>query len=146
MTYLRNICAQFGVGLDETSSDEDVHGFDCAVKYRIGSVPVQVKCTSKNFSRDTHLTMPVEDGWKEAWTGYTSGPAYFLVVRVPETAEEWIDHAVDHQTTHRAAAYWERIDKREIGSSIQVQRSNRFSASTLQGWYEDVLRANGVST
>jgi hypothetical protein len=145
VAYLRNICAQFGVGLDETSPDEDAHAFDCAVKFRVGNVPVQVKCTSKSFSGGTHLTMPVKQEWKEAWAGYIAGPAYFLVVRVPDTADEWIDHTVDHQTTHRTAAYWERIDGREIGASIQVHHSNRFSASTLNSWHEDVLRANGFA-
>lgn len=46
VAYLRSVCAQAGVGLSETSADEDVLAIDCDVKFAEGVVGVQVKCTS----------------------------------------------------------------------------------------------------
>ena len=38
VSYLRNICAQAGVGLNETPADEDVLAVDCDVVFPEGSV------------------------------------------------------------------------------------------------------------
>lgn len=46
VSYVRNICAQAGIGLIETSPDEDVLATDCEVEFKEASVRVQVKCTS----------------------------------------------------------------------------------------------------
>ncbi|WP_432246286.1 DUF4365 domain-containing protein (plasmid) [Arthrobacter sp. G.S.26] len=147
VAYLKNVCAQFGVGLDETSADEDVNAWDCAVKYVINSVPVQIKCTSSDFTAsDPHLSWPIKPAWRSKWSNYRGGPAYFLVVRVPSSPDEWIQHDADDQTLHQAAAYWARIDAATLGSSIRVNRANRFTAATLQLWHDDMLADFGLVT
>lgn len=145
VAYLKNVCAQFGVGLDETTSDEDVNGWDCAIKYLVNSVPVQIKCTSADFTADEpHLSWPVKPAWKSKWSAYRGGPAYFLVVRVPSSPDEWIQHGLDDQTIHRTAAYWARIDPAQMGASIRVDRANRFTAATLQHWHDEMLAEFGL--
>ena len=53
-------------------------------------------------------------------------------------------HGTDDHTLHRTAAYWARIDSVELGSSIRVNRANRFTAATLQLWHDDMLADFGL--
>lgn len=145
VAYLRNICAQSGYGMSETSPGEDAMAIDCKIECYSGDIRVQVKCTEKDFtSQLDHLSMPVEDGWKEKWSAYGIYPAYFLVVRVPRGCDNWIVQNGDHTTLHQTAAYWTKIDVASIGSSIKVSKSKRFTSETVSAWENELLRLNGL--
>lgn len=138
IAYFQNICAQFGVGFDETSPDEDVLAIDGTVQFPILPVRIQVKCTKKGFGSSGHLSWPVSEEWKTKWAR-NFGPAYFVVVQVPsDTPGDWIQYDLADSTTHRSTAYWARIDPSSMGSSITIQRQNRLTPDTLAQWNADL--------
>lgn len=139
IAYFQNVCAQFGVGFDETSPDEDVLAIDGTVQFPALPIRIQVKCTKKVFGPRESLSWPVTEEWKTKWAR-NFGPAYFVVVQVPnDVPGDWINYDGASTTMHRSTAYWARIDTKSMGSSISVQRSDRLTAATLAAWNADLL-------
>ena len=139
VTYVRSICAQAGVNLQEMSPDEDVLAVDCDIKFPRGIVSAQVKCTSGLKIGGRSASWPVKDEWVRKWQANLL-PVYFIIVIVPGEAAEWIKHDPIEGTFHRTAAYWRRIHRdEEIGKRISVPKSQRFQESTLNLWYSDLL-------
>jgi Domain of unknown function (DUF4365) len=137
VAYLRSVCAQAGVGLNETSPDEDVLATDCDVQFREGNVRVQVKCTSGYDIAGRSASWPVKDHWLRAW-GSAKLPVYLLLVIVPKTISDWVEHQ-EEGTFHRTAAFWRRLRMEEIGSRLHIPKTQRFSESTLMQWHADLL-------
>jgi len=139
IAYFQNVCAQFGVGFDETSPDEDVLAIDGSVQFPALPVRIQVKCTKKSFGSAGVLSWPVTAEWKTKWSR-NIGPAYFVVVQVPtDVPGDWIDYDDADITTHRSTAYWAKIDPTSMGASITINRTNRLTAETLASWNADLL-------
>jgi Domain of unknown function (DUF4365) len=138
VAYVRSICAQAGVGLDETSPDEDVLAADCAVRFAVANVSVQVKCTSGLTIRGRSASWPIRREWAKKWQESWL-PVYFVLVIAPDDADEWIDQR-DDGTFHRTAAFWRRIRRDEsLGSRIDIPKSHRLQASTLGLWHADLM-------
>lgn len=139
IAYFQNVCAQFGVGFDETSPDEDVLAIDGTVQFPALPVRIQVKCTKKAFGQTGSLSWPVTVEWKAKWSK-NFGPAYFVVVLVPnDVPADWITYDGADCTMHRSAAYWARIEPDSMGSSITIRRTNRLTPDTLGEWNADLL-------
>lgn len=139
IAYFQNVCAQFGVGFDETSPDEDVLAIDGTVQFAALPVRIQVKCTKKAFGPNDVLSWPVTEEWKSKWAKNV-GPSYFVVVQVPsDMPGDWIDYNGADITTHRSTAYWARIEAATIGASIAIARTNRLTAESLASWNDDLL-------
>jgi hypothetical protein len=139
IAYFQNVCAQFGVGFDETSPDEDVLAIDGTVQFPALPVRIQVKCTKKVFGSTGVMSWPVTEEWKAKWSK-NFGPAYFVVVQVPnDVPGDWIDYNGAGITTHRSTAYWARIDPASMGASITIPRTNRLTAESLASWNADLL-------
>lgn len=146
VSYLRSLCAQAGVGLTESSPDEDVLATDCDVKFAQGIVSVQVKCTSQFTIGGNSASWPVEETWLRKWDEILN-PVYFLLVLVPADCGDWLDHD-DAGTMHRTAAFWRRIKPEEITTSISVSKSQRLTVDTFDTWRADLLvgyNADGTS-
>ncbi|WP_133833163.1 DUF4365 domain-containing protein [Arthrobacter sp. JUb115] len=144
VAYFQNVCAQFGVGFDPTSPDEDVLAIDGTVQFAELPVRIQIKCTKKRFNSNHQLTWPIDNQWKRKWE-QNFGPAYFVVVQVPnDTPERWIGYEGKESTLLHATAYWTRIETANIGSSIAVNRSSRLTSKTLALWNQDLV--NSFST
>lgn len=139
VAYVRSICAQAGVNLQETSPDEDVLAVDCDIKFRKGPVSAQIKCTSQLKIHGRSASWPVESKWVNKWK-LSLLPVYFVIVIVPDEVAEWIEHDPAEGTFHRAAAFWRRIRPDEqIGTRLSIPKDQRFQASTLDAWYSDLL-------
>lgn len=137
LSYLRAICAQAGVGMDENSPDEDVLATDCTIKFREGYVCVQVKCTSTLKVKGRSASWPLDEGWVRKWEDCLL-PVYFVLVIVPDDSGAWLDHRPG-DTVHRAAAFWCRIRPDQLGSRINVPKSQRLTAATLERWHADLI-------
>lgn len=144
MAYFQNVCAQFGVGFDETAPDEDVLAIDGAVQFAELPVRIQIKCTKKPFGANQQLAWPVSETWKSKWR-QNLGPAYFVVVQVPnDLPDQWIAYDQTDSTLLYATAYWSRIDGHSPDASIAVSRSNRLTSQTLAEWNDDLIRSFSV--
>src|SRR3954447_7261777 len=67
VSYVRNICAQAGFGLNETSPDEDVLATDCDVVFMEANVRVQVKCTSGLTLGGKTKSWQLKSAWLRKW-------------------------------------------------------------------------------
>lgn len=137
VSYLKNICAQAGVGLTESSPDEDVLAIDCGVEFAELSVRVQVKCTSSLTIGGRVKRVPIEVGWLEKWRRSVV-PVYLVVVVVPRNVGTWIEHKGDG-TMHMTAAFWARIDDSIAPPSVRIPSSQRLTSETLDLWHQDLL-------
>lgn len=86
VAFLRAVCAQAGVPMQETSPDEDVFAVDCTADFAEGPVFVQVKCTSTLALAGASASVALEDKWKERWARRLN-PVYLLLVLVPSDVE-----------------------------------------------------------
>jgi hypothetical protein len=141
VSYVRAVCAQAGVGFQETSPDEDVLAVDGDVKFREASVGVQVKCTSTLKIGGRTASWPLEPGWVRKWAEARL-PVYFILVIVEKDISKWIDHR-GAGTLLRAAAFWKRITPAELSSSISIPKAQRFTADTLPIWRTELLSCFG---
>ena len=137
ISYLRNICAHAGVGLTETSPDEDVLAVDCDVSFPAASVRVQVKCTSSFKIGGYSASWSIKPQWREKWQD-SAVPVYFVIVIVPSKLPLWLDHN-SGGTFHHTAAFWSKIDASKLGTTISVPKSNRLTMATLPEWNNDLL-------
>lgn len=138
VAYLRTICCQAGVTIHEPEPDSDVLAVDCSIWYPQGDVRVQIKCTSKWTIAGRSLTFPIEQEWVRKWDENIF-PVYFVVVLVPTiTVHRWLRHDQDG-TFHQAAAFWVKLPQGDIGSSIEVPKTQRLTARTIWAWHQDLL-------
>lgn len=147
VSYVRSICAQAGVGFQETSPDEDALAVDCAVEFKEANVRVQVKCTSTLTIAGRRASWPVEPGWVRKWAESLI-PVYFVLVIVPAgDPTEWLDHR-PAGTLHKTAAFWRRIDPVNLGSRIDVPKKQRLTIETLHTWRTEMLHCftNGAKS
>ncbi|MFD7308550.1 DUF4365 domain-containing protein [Promicromonospora sp. NPDC059942] len=141
VSYVRSVCAQAGVGINETSPDEDVLATDCDVKFREASVNVQVKCTTRFTIQGRTKSWQLEPSWVEKWSDSLL-PVYFVLVTAPRDFEDWIEHT-DLGTVHKTAAFWKRFDPNTDQASITLPVAQRLTADTLATWHSDMLAAFG---
>lgn len=137
LAYMRSVCSQAGVGMMESSPDEDVLAVDCSVALPPADVRVQVKCTSKwNLSGHT-LSFPIEEAWVRKWDQNLM-PTYFVVVIVPNTSgENWVSYEAEG-AFHHAAAFWARIP-RGVSGSLSIPKSQALVPKTMDIWNQQVL-------
>jgi hypothetical protein len=136
VAYMRSICAQAGVRMSETSPDEDVAAIDCTVDMPAAGVRVQVKCTSRLTITGTSASWTTKPEWLAAWHA-ARVPVYFVLVIVKDPVADWLDHPVD-LTRHHAAAFWRRITLADVGTSIDIPKSQRLTAATMDTWNADL--------
>ena len=137
VTYLRNVCAQAGVGFEETPPGEDVLAVDCEVKFAESSVRVQVKCTSRLTIKGLTKSVDLDKVWRLKWS-QSIIPVYILIVIVPTNSSTWLEHT-DEGTMHKTAAFWARVDFGMVKRSIKIPKSQRLTADTMKVWHEDLL-------
>jgi hypothetical protein len=137
VSYVRNICAQAGVGLTETSPDEDTLATDCDIQFAEGNVRVQVKCTSTMALAGSTKSWSLKPVWLRKW-GESLIPVYFVLVVVPSQEGTWLTH-LDDGTLHRTAAFWQKIEVADLTTSIRIPRTQRLTASTLSTWHADLI-------
>ncbi len=140
VAYLRTLSAQAGLAFDETASGEDVDAIDCSLVYPgRARAEVQVKGTTRAFTKGSTLGFGVHESWRRKWSDLKV-PGYFVVVKLWEQdCNGWIRH--DEQTTcHIATAYWTRIDPTAIPKTIKVEQSRPLTLATLREWAIDVRR------
>lgn len=139
VAYLRHICAQAGWPMTETSPDEDVMAVDCSLDFLEASVRVQVKCSSAFTLRGRSASWPLEESWVRKW-GQFHTPLYFVLVKVPDDASQWLQH-LDDGTMHRTMAYWKKVEQADLNAKrITLLKGNRLAAATLGQWRSDLLR------
>jgi hypothetical protein len=137
VSYVRNVCAQAGFGLNETSPDEDVLATDCDILFAEGNVRVQVKCTSGSSLGGKTKSWRLKPEWLRKWD-QCHLPVYFILVVVPSKEPSWLEHRADG-TLHRTAGFWQRVRTEQLGKSISIPRTQRLTASTLPSWHRDLL-------
>jgi hypothetical protein len=139
VSYVRNVCAQAGFGLNETSPDEDVLATDCDVVFMEANVRVQVKCTSRLTLGGKTKSCQLKPGWLRRWE-QSVVPVYFVLVVVPPSEPTWLDHRADG-TMHRTAAFWQRVRTEQLDKAISIPKIQRLTAETLSIWHRDLLAA-----
>lgn len=129
----------------ETRPGEDHYAIDAYVHLDKGVVPVQVKCTTKQFTARAprHINWAIEPEWWDKWCE-DSAPVFILLVHVPDSTKKWIDYTSDDITKHHTAAYWVQVDKSlpSAPSSIDVARDQRFTLATLGEW--NIIHQRGL--
>lgn len=138
VAYLRSICAHGGVGLLETSPDEDVIAVDCEIQFAEANVRVQVKCTSGLTIGGATKSWRVSETWVGHWRA-SLVPVYMVIVVVPDDVVDWLEH-VNDGTMHRTAAFWGRVDTVSDAPSITIPREQRLTVDTLVLWRTELLR------
>ena len=142
VSYVRSICAQAGVGMTETSPDEDVLAVDCDVKFVESSVGVQVKCTSQFTITGRQSSWKIEPSWRDSWAK-SKVPIYFVLVIVAGEAPDWLEHR-QKATLHHTAAFWCRVDKLSSDAkSVTVPKSQRLTVATMETWHADLSACFG---
>jgi len=145
--YVAKLAAQAGYPWQATAAENDVHSFDGFVGIHPGTqLSVQVKCFRGSFKRSK--SYPVHPAWRQNWSTLVQ-PAYFVVVEVPRIVGDWMQHDSRARTTlEHASAYWTRIDPLRVDQkSIQVQSTDRLTASTFEVWrqqFVDYMEAKGL--
>lgn len=137
VSYLRNLCAQAGLGLSENEPDEDAMAVDCLVRFSEASVNVQVKCTGSRLASGGPASISVRSHWVDGWRRQAL-PVYFVVVQVPARSSQWITHEPS-KTIHGSRAFWKRIQVADLGRSIRVDTSQRLTIDTFDSWHQDML-------
>lgn len=137
VAYLRSICSQAGMPMQENSPDEDVLAVDCDVKFAEAPVLVQLKCTSKLKLTGQTASVALKPDWCTKWAAQKV-PVYLVLVVVPKNVGEWLTHQ-EGGTFHATAAYWVRVYGNE-GASVKVPKDQRLSAETFEQWHRE-LRA-----
>ena len=95
VAYLRSICSQAGVMMSETDPDEDAIAIDCTLNLGVGTVSVQVKCTSQ-FKLERPLGFMADEGTLAGVWTRSMLPVYFLLVVVDvQDRAAWLDHRSD---------------------------------------------------
>lgn len=141
VSYLRAVCSQAGVPMDETSPDEDIHAVDCKLNFPEIPVPVQVKCSSRHDLGGRAPFVDVTERWAEKWRQQVV-PVRLVLVVVPDDVEEWLHHP-DQGTWHPTAAFWVEVTGDETGR-VHLPRTQRLTAETLEAWHADVLTQFGL--
>lgn len=143
VAFVRSLSAQAGYGLTETSLDEDVLAIDCKLEAPPGDIRVQVKCTTRAFSKkQRYISYTVEDHWREVWEKNLFD-LYFVVVRLGlKPAEQWIAHT-DAYTQLNAIGYWAKVDPKQIPNAVRVHETNRLKATTFSIWEENLVARFG---
>jgi hypothetical protein len=142
VSYVRNVCAQAGVGMTETPADEDVLAVDCTVDFAPAPVRVQVKCTSQFTIAGRQASWKIEPGWLRAWKD-SKIPVYFVLVIVQGEPTMWLDHR-PKATLHNAAAFWHRVDQLPPDTtSLTIVKKRRLTVATVQEWRADLLACFG---
>ena len=136
VAYLRSLAAHAGVGLQETSPDEDIDAVDVTLKFGRASAEVQIKCTSKFKVGVGAATLQLEPDWVEKWTD-SLVPVYVVLVKVPSVVGDWID-GKPSSTVHRTVAFGQRFDPAVHATSIRFTRTDRITAETLYDWRDEV--------
>ena len=136
VAYLRSLAAHAGVGLQETSPDEDIDAVDVTVKFGRASAEVQIKCTSQFKVGVGSATLQLETGWIEKWTD-SLVPVYVVLVKVPSVVGDWID-GKRSSTVHRTVAFGKRFDPTVHTTSMKFTRADRITAETLYDWRDEV--------
>lgn len=139
VSYVRNICAQSGVGLTETSPDEDVLATDCTVDFKEGGVRVQVKCTSGLSLGGKTKSYGLKPEWLRKWDE-SLVPVFFVIVVVPKQERLWLAHQADG-TLHKTAAFWQRVPQSAKAKSISIPKAQRLTTETLPVWHAELLAA-----
>jgi hypothetical protein len=137
IAFVRSICAHAGVGVVETSPDEDVIAVDCDIQFPEANVRVQVKCTSGLTIGGATKSWSLSESWIGHWRN-SRVPVYMVIVVVPEDVSEWLDH-IDEGTMHRTAAFWGRVDTLQDATSITIPRNQRLTVDTLEIWHNELL-------
>lgn len=140
VAYLRAVCSQAGVPMDEPSADEDVHAVDCRLIFPEVPVPVQVKCSSTHELGGRDPFVDVTAAWAEKWRRQSVHVRLVLVV-VPDDREMWLQHH-DEGTWHPTAAFWVEVTGDEVGR-VHLPASQRLTAETLDEWHADVMARFG---
>jgi hypothetical protein len=143
VAFVRSLSAQAGYGLTETSLDEDVLAIDCKLEAPPGDIRVQVKCTTRAFSKKQHyISYTVQEHWREVWKKNLFD-FYFVVVRLGlKPVDKWIAHP-DACTQLNAIAYWAKVDPEQIPKAIRVYKANRLNAATFSAWETNLIAKFG---
>ncbi|MEV6847228.1 DUF4365 domain-containing protein [Actinoplanes sp. NPDC051411] len=138
MAYFQTICSQAGFGFSETSPDEDMLAVDGQVIFPAASASVQVKCSSQFKISGRSASWPAEPGWRDKWKT-SLVPVYFVLV-ILDNAEPsgWISHH-GAGTDHAAGAFWTRVDQMAPVRSIEIPKTQRLTAETLEQWQGEVV-------
>ena len=136
VAYLRSLAAHAGVGLQETSPDEDIDAVDVTLKFGRASAEVQIKCTSKFKVGLGVASLQLETGWVEKWTE-SLVPVFVVLVKVPSVVSDWIDGKTS-STVHRTVAFGKRFDPAVHTASMKFTRADRITAETLYDWRDEV--------
>jgi hypothetical protein len=136
VAYLRALCATAGVGLAETSPDEDVDAIDATIKFARASAEVQVKCTSGFRVGTGSATLALEPGWVSKWSEALH-PVFVVLVKVPLGFHEWIDFE-ETFTSHRTVAFGKRFEKSQHSRAMTFSQQDQLTADTLYEWRDQV--------
>lgn len=141
VSYVRNLAAQAGVSLMETSPDEDTVAVDCYLDFGDSIARVQVKCTHGAKAGGGPPGYAAQSRWVDRWTR-SLNPIYFVVVQVQPDSAHWIGHD-PAQTVHHTRAFWKRLNLSDLGSTITVPDTQRLTAETFEIWHAHVLESHG---
>lgn len=122
--------------------DPDVAGIDVLLQYPSASIGVQLKSThSLTFNKKGLLRFGVKPGWVTNW--HRAGIPPRLVLYVIDRDPLGWSKFVPGGEMHSALAYWAVLDRQVSAPSVTIDRTNRFTAETLEVWRREVEQGMG---
>jgi hypothetical protein len=137
-------------GLQMYKQDPDIAGIDWVIGSSSGEGTIgyprfefQLKCTSKDIVDDAYVKYALDVPTYNKLRGTNvSVPRLLVVVTVPESINEWLDHS-EEQLVIRHCAYWVSLygsvetENRET-ITIKLPRSNLFNVEGVKGIVQSI--------
>lgn len=132
VAYVEALCAHAGTDFRESSPDTDVSAVDGSIEFARMPVRVQIKCTSRYQVGARSLTLRLKSEWVDKWTE-SDTPVFVIVVKVPQSVPEWVEHA-DVFTRHHTVAFGKRFEPGMHTSSMKFTAADKMTSETLYEW------------
>jgi len=134
--YVRAVAAVAGYGVSKPDPDYD--SIDIELSGRTGEgvptrpkIDIQLKCTSQNVPRDRDVVYPLKrKNYDELRMTDLLVPRLLIVVHIPESEEEWLEHS-EAELVLRRCGYWVPLKGQpEVANtttvSVALPRTNIF--------------------
>ena len=142
IAYVRAVASVAGYNTYKPEVDDDSVDFGIAAKGPFTTVhsprlEMQLKCTSMNEIDDVNIRFPLKlKNYDDLRNELVMIPRLLVVVVVPESVDDWIEHEEEGLTLRRCG-YWLSLRGRsettnETTVTVRLPRTNRLTVDALR--------------
>ncbi len=156
VAYVHAVAARAGYACQVTPVDDDSVDVMIAARgwihqnavLRSPRIEVQLKATATDVFKKDHLVFKLPVKNYEDLRQESALPRLLVVLVLPKNTGDWLD-VNEQQMTLRRCAYWKSLNnlpptKNKKSVSIQIPRSNLFSADQLQNLMRKAATRNSL--